>query len=832
MSTTFNLNHYKASNSNEATHLKMGGKFLGKYKIPSEKYYDLYKYVSKNPSECITEKPNDKMKLYFDIDELKNIYNEDLDDNIQVSIEKFVNEVILVEINKVLDIKDAKTELKFYILKNKSKLKFHIHFPNLIVNKERAEEIGRLINQRFENIIDTSVYKTGLRIFNSWKPKKGDPHQSVKNTNYIFLEEMVECSTLKKKMKKVCIKVDDDIELTPLKKGYKLGVIKKNKDKKEEEKKLSELCNKILGTTYNWTAQKKNDSDNTFICYHDNLQCLVKRNHQHTSLQHSCMYINKSGKSTVNCLNGDSHGKEDIPNSEDLKNLKAFLGLIRRKKEQNDFQLLRAKMSQIAKEKNYKRMTGYVMKPVHPDIPIIYEKYKTYKDFINEIFSNLEDKDFYELYRKSSTHHKKLINYLEDFEDADFKFIILNRYVYAFKNGYLNIEDLQNWKFVLYEDMDKNNVPITSVHYNCNFDNNWLKNIDKLKTPIFDQICNYQFQDEQIYEIFLGMIGRLHYPINKYDQFNCMVYIIGGSNTGKSTTGDIIMSNHQNIGTISGKMEDTFGLQSLIEKYIIYVQECPKNIHRRLDKSDLQRMIEASCMDVPRKGLASINDYKWEIPMLWIGNFLPQYLDSSGAIPRRLCIFRMENHVEQRDSSFKKTCLDTERHFILLKTLYYYRELISKFSTKTFEDWGIEYFREGFEKVMTNCNYMYKFLTLAPGDFEYYPQYKKGAELRLNGKNGFKDKYERYLHFQKAPLSEKKYKRDVTTLARQGYQLIEKKLCAGCQTIYSEDNEKCCDDFNKYNLRKQEFIKNMIIKETNPVCDIEMEDSDIEDNED
>ena len=34
----------------------------------------------------------------------------------------------------------------------------------------------------------------------------------------------------------------------------------------------------------------------------------------------------------------------------------------------------------------------------------------------------------------------------------------------------------------------------------------------------------------------MGMIGRLYYPVNKYDRFNCMFFIKGGSNTGEKFT--------------------------------------------------------------------------------------------------------------------------------------------------------------------------------------------------------------------------------------------------------------------------------------------------------
>ena len=320
----------------------------------------------------------------------------------------------------------------------------------------------------------------------------------------------------------------------------------------------------------------------------------------------------------MNCF---SHGTIAL-SKDDVTKIKTQLGL-KTVQNKNNFQILVEYIVDISKKYKYKRKDGWIMKP-NNKIPIVYQNCVEYREYLNEIFSDKTNTYFFDLFRKSANMIDNLEKYLMNIDDPDFSFIKINKYIFAFNNGYLDINDLHNIKFNAY---DKNNIPpiCTTKYFNIDFNISWLSKIEQLQTPAFDNLCLYHFAKNENYEIFLGMMGRLHYPIGKYDKFNCVPFIKGGSNTGKSTLGNIIMNNHQNIGTISGKMEDTFGLQSLYKKSIIYIQECPKNLPQKLDKGDLQRMIEASRIDIPIKTKSSLNDFLCDIPMLFIGNYFPKY---------------------------------------------------------------------------------------------------------------------------------------------------------------------------------------------------------------
>ena len=477
--------------------------------------------------------------------------------------------------------------------------------------------------------------------------------------------------------------------------------------------------------------------------------------------------------------------------------------------EETDFMKMCEYMLEVSKKHNYKKDKIRVLKPCSCS-PIVYEPFMEFEEFINFVFN--KQSPYYKMFRKTSSYFKQLKDYLENIDDEELPFIKINKSIISFNNGYLDISNLYNITFNNFENI--NNDIITSVHHNLDFDVNILNmNIDDIKTPLFDKICSYHLEEEkdsdELLKIFYGMCGRLHYDINTYDKFNCMLFIKGGANTGKSTTGNILTINHQNIGTISGKMEGTFGLMSIYKKSLIYNPDMNKNFTEKVDKGDFQKIIEGSRLDIPIKNKGSINNFKWTSPMLFLANYFPEYKDSSGAIPRRLCVFFMDRFLENRDTSIEKRCIDNESHLILIKTLKCYIYIIKKFENKTYEDWGIEYFKRGYEEMTNKCNKLYEFLTLPPNDFEYWTIYKKG---HITTFEDFKKAVKKFYYMNNY---NDKFDLDKTTLGRCGYEIETINLCASCggkPTGKRKKEEQCCSNYNSKNRRKKVCIKNMKIE--------------------
>lgn len=230
-----------------------------------------------------------------------------------------------------------------------------------------------------------------------------------------------------------------------------------------------------------------------------------------------------------------------------------------------------------------------------------------------------------------------------------------------------------------------------------------------------------------------------------------------------------------------------------------------KNFTQKLDKGDFQRMIEGSHMDIPIKNKGSINNFNWNIPMLFLANYLPDYKDSSGAIPRRLCVFYMDRFLNTRDTTIEKRCIDTESHLILIKTIKSYIEIIKKYENKTFEDFNVDYFKRGYEEMTNRSNMLYEYLSLPPNEFETWISHEENSVVQLKT---FKSVVEKY-YWKNG--NKEKFELDITTLGRFGYYVKTIHICASCNKKAQSRGLKCCSNFNRNNRRKRRCITNMKI---------------------
>jgi P4 family phage/plasmid primase-like protien len=155
-------------NPKTLTHLAFSGK--GKYNVPDEKYDEFYKNyfnsLIKNESMYIIEKINETTKFAFFLDietPKKNTYKIKLND-IKIIIDKS-----LESIEEMFELENG---IKNYIITRRND-KYHINFPKLIVNTIAAQKLSKIIieklNGELKKLIDTSVYRTGLRLFGSKK---------------------------------------------------------------------------------------------------------------------------------------------------------------------------------------------------------------------------------------------------------------------------------------------------------------------------------------------------------------------------------------------------------------------------------------------------------------------------------------------------------------------------------------------------------------------------------------------------------------------------------------------------------------------------------------
>lgn len=165
------LNSYTKDTSKVQTHLNLNG---GKYNIPENQLNSFYKIyydeIIKNNNEIsLSEKISEHFAYFQDIDSKgKTINDDDIMKLIATSI-KLMKEWFDVD------------QINYIVSKRMSN--YHINYYDIVVTSETAILFTKEIVEKeemFKDYIDTSVYKTGLRLLGSSKGKQSNQNDEEK----------------------------------------------------------------------------------------------------------------------------------------------------------------------------------------------------------------------------------------------------------------------------------------------------------------------------------------------------------------------------------------------------------------------------------------------------------------------------------------------------------------------------------------------------------------------------------------------------------------------------------------------------------------------------
>lgn len=596
---------------------------------------------------------------------------------------------------------------------------------------------------------------------------------------------------------------------------------------------ISKLMNKIYGVKFNWEVEKKEGYKNSFIIYAaDNFSCIATKKHTHHEVKHSSIFVCKKyikcqcfSHDDVLFIDSFPSNLEEAKKNEQL--IKQCLGITKDKKKKdeeqkvklNDYQVLLNFLWEDAKKNKYKKEEGFILKP-HPKIPTFYEEYMEYNDYLNMLFSNKEHPTFW-MYRKTSKIIHNLMDYLEKYNDIEIPFIKRNKNYASYLNG---VFDMKKMEFKKWGEHD---CVCSSVMFSENFDSNWLNvKFNKISTPVFDKLIKYQIKSNIEYKMFLVMTGRLLFDVGELDNWQCMMYIHGEGNTGKGTFIELIKCFFQNSGILSSTFEKTFGLQNLFDKEVIIAPDLPKKIDELLDGACLQSMISGEGVSVAVKNKKAKQVSKWKPPMLWCGNFLPNYDDNGGSISRRFAIFKMTTPVSKKDTRLIAK-LKSEAYITLVKILSAYHFYLNKIGEVSFDKWGdelnIKCFEKGKDDLKKESSLLFQYLTLDPSsnktkNSHKYFIFKEGCSVSLEK---VKKQFKFFLKF-KHPNKFKNYKWSSTieesVLKSLGYMVVSKRICAVCI------DAKNCNPCHQNNKRKIKIVENMELFDADDINDCDFEE--------
>ncbi|MBC7957240.1 MAG: hypothetical protein H7Y33_15375, partial [Cytophagales bacterium] len=539
--------------------------------------------------------------------------------------------------------------------------------------------------------------------------------------------------------------------------------------------------NAVLDCDVGWKITRENDD--AYMLVPATHQCCVDTQVQHTHTGHSCLYVHRNSV-VLNCF---SHGKR-VLFGEVSKRLRGLFFTYKSTPKEGVTELVDALLA-LASEEQLAREKGMVLKRINRLVPV-YEAVSTYEDFLTaRLANNAQLKAF-------PRRFNDLLVYMARVEDATFPFVKRDRTYIGFRNGMLN---LVSGELEYYGNLPPGVSPRHYIDQVCQFED--------LHTPLFDRIFCYQLEHDDpdesaaVYTYLLGLIGRLFYEVGQYDSFDVMPFVVGDTNTGKSTLVDIVsaMFAPDSVGVVDSSHETVFGLQAMHTKELIVSPEVPDNMARQLASDKFKKMVCGEVVAVPIKH-AVAETVKWRVPMLMCGNDYPRYRDERGSVSKRLAIFSFTRYVPTQDSSLKHRILTEELARLVVKCLLAYRKLLQHTGTEGFWTRCPAYFKETTSSMQEITDYVHMFLTLGHGDNMWYDRVANSRKIMYFVQQPghslwmeeFKKKFYDYMRFRH-PLVKHRWSKDYSAFKRLGYVVERRHMCRACKRPATRG---CCENYS------------------------------------
>ena len=541
----------------------------------------------------------------------------------------------------------------------------------------------------------------------------------------------------------------------------------------------SEEINRVTGCDLVWDVIASPDNKVFTIIFHTNI-CTVDDGCAHSESKHSRFIVTKRHV-IARCFSHTVDREVVGVASKKLREL-FFPDDI------DSFEHFMHNLFRLCNDGVMGRMNGHVWK-VRDDKPWIYDQLSSYEDFVNKEFSGNP------LFVKNPRKFADVVKYMESIDNPSLPFLRKDLDHIGFDNCVLNIITFEvssglNWR--------QGTVPRHNIDQSFSWDN--------LDTPLFDSLLQYQLGNGDVFQYFLGLIGRLLFAVKRFDNYNIVPIIKGDTGTGKSTVLEIVqkMFAPGTVGVLNTNNETTFGLQNKYNKELLIAHEIGDSFTSRLSSDLFKQMVCGEDVSVPRKNKDAL-DVEWRVPMLICSNVHIPYTDSQGSISRRLAIFKFDRYVLHKDVTLEARTIGSELPAIVGKCLLAYKAMLD--TSNSFWAACPDYFHENTHEMSEQTDYIYMFLTLPPGDNVYgnkdvYFMNQPGAFMLLQD---FKNKFTNYMRFRH-PGIKHKWTSDYSALKRLGYDVEHINVCKGCGSIAKVG---CCPGYNIANRSKRYFIKDL-----------------------
>lgn len=294
---------------------------------------------------------------------------------------------------------------------------------------------------------------------------------------------------------------------------------------------------------------------------------------------------------------------------------------------------------------------------------------------------------------------RAIVNYLQEAKEVSFPDLEPDRRLWSFRNG---IWDARENKFHDYREGIKNSFLVTSKYFDLHFDYEMYAGIDSgqfgqdedlayaiewfdIPTPSFSKIMIDQGWEKIVQMYFFALCGRMMFEVGKHDDFQVLPFVKGVGGSGKSTLGKALENLYpeKEVGIMSNNIEKKFGLSQIMNKKIFICYEAKRDFG--VSQAELQNIISGESVSLPVKNLDAVVG-KWTAPGIFFGNEVPNWLDASNCMGRRLACFECPKVITQVDQTLSQKIAEEMPR------------LIYKFS-RAYE-WLIHYYRDEKENAI------------------------------------------------------------------------------------------------------------------------------------
>jgi len=331
-------------------------------------------------------------------------------------------------------------------------------------------------------------------------------------------------------------------------------------------------------------------------------------------------------------------------------------------------------------------------------------------DYIRLVYQECQNKEI-QYCIKIVEQQSKTIKIVEAMDSINYKQYTFDRKIYAFNNGYLNIDDMQ---FCEYEE----NVEYDNARaaFDKDFDTSLLEQKWKdINCGEFDSIIDYQLDDEDAKLFLYYGLGRLNYHVNEKDKHNAILQLFGTNGTGKSQIVETVMYLQPETTTISSN-ETTFALMPLAtakNPTLLVDPDTPKHYMEAFEKSRFQKYTEGKELDIAIKG-GSITKHLATAPILLASQYALSTGEKAGELSGRICRIDFNKPVDPdtaKAGDVHEIIRDKYIDAVIVKTLKAYEEVLKTYGANTqFRKMEIPYFENQREMNMADINPIQIFL--------------------------------------------------------------------------------------------------------------------------